>query len=210
MLRMNLACPFVTEVLGTAVSVERIDLNDADEIVAVCRRGRQRQLIPILDLRLLSPRPAGWEWIEAHRHRARGGRLSRRSRSIGIKRAASIRLEMLGASPHRSACAEHRSSVPYDPPLDRPAQFQYIVRMASSKTIETRAHTTKDGRLNLSVDVDVADADVAVVVTVTPVPVGGHVDENGWPEGFFDRVAGSMPGLRRGSQGDFEERLPLE
>ena len=38
-----------------------------------------------------------------------------------------------------------------------------------SKTIETRAHTTKDGRLNLSVDVDVADVDVAVVVTVTPV-----------------------------------------
>ena len=85
-----------------------------------------------------------------------------------------------------------------------------IAGMASSKTIETRAHTTKDGRLNLSVDVDVADADVAVVVTVTPVPVGGHVDGNGWPEGFFDRVAGSMPGLRRGAQGDFEERLPLE
>jgi hypothetical protein len=76
--------------------------------------------------------------------------------------------------------------------------------------VETRAHTTKDGRLNLSVDVDVADADVAVVVTVTPVAAGSDVDENGWPEGFFDRVAGSMPELRRGSQGDFEERLPLE
>ena len=73
MLQMNLACPFVTEVLGTAVSVERIDLNAADEIVAVCRRGRQRQLIPILDLRLLSPRPAGWEWIEAFRHWRRRG-----------------------------------------------------------------------------------------------------------------------------------------
>ena len=60
--------------------------------------------------------------------------------------------------------------MPHDPPLDRPTQFQYIVRMAS-KSIETRAHTTKDGRLNLSVDVDVADADVALVVTVTPVPV---------------------------------------
>ena len=74
MLQMNLTCPFATEVLGTAVSVERIDLNAADEIVAVCRRGRQRQLIPILDLRLLSPRPAGWEWIEAYRYWARGGR----------------------------------------------------------------------------------------------------------------------------------------
>lgn len=78
-----------------------------------------------------------------------------------------------------------------------------------SKTVETRARTTKDGRLNLSVDVEVADADVDVVVTVTPVTTGA-VDENGWPIGFFDRVAGSMPDLRRGSQGEFEERLPLE
>lgn len=79
-----------------------------------------------------------------------------------------------------------------------------------SKTVETRARTTKDGRLNLSVDVDVADADVAVVVTITPVSTAPDADENGWPRGFFERVAGSMPDLRRGSQGGFEERLPLE
>ena len=47
----------------------------------------------------------------------------------------------------------------------------------SSKTVETRARTTKDGSLNLSVDVDVADADVDVVVTVTPVKTG-PADEN--------------------------------
>jgi hypothetical protein len=70
----NLACPFTTEILGTPVTVVRVDLNDANEIVAVCRRGRQRQLIPILNLPLRSPRPAGWEWIEAYRHWARGGR----------------------------------------------------------------------------------------------------------------------------------------
>ena len=92
--------------------------------------------------------------------------------------------------------------------LDRRWRFEYIAVMLS-KTVETRARTTKDGRLNLSVDVDVVDADVDVVVTVTPVTTGA-VDENGWPIGFFDRVAGSMPGLRRGSQGEFEERLPLE
>ena len=96
-----------------------------------------------------------------------------------------------------------------DRPLDWPPQFQYIVVMRS-KTIETRAHTTKDGRLNLTVNVDVADVDVAVVVTVTPVTAGLHLDKNGWPLGFFERVAGSMPALRRGTQGDFEERLPLE
>ena len=94
-------------------------------------------------------------------------------------------------------------------PLDRPRQFRYIIVMPS-QTIETRAHTTKDGRLNLSVDVAVADADVAVVVTVTSLAAVLPADENGWPNGFFERVAGSMPDLRRGSQGDFEERLPLE
>ncbi len=93
--------------------------------------------------------------------------------------------------------------------LDRRPQLQYIVIMPS-KTIETRAHTTRDGRLNLTVDVDVADIDVEVVVTVTPVTAGPRIDENGWPVGFFERVAGSMPALRRGSQGDFEERLTLE
>ena len=78
----------------------------------------------------------------------------------------------------------------------------------ASKTVEARAHTTKDGKLNLSVDVHVADADVDVVVTVTPVATN-TVDENGWPVGFFERVAGSVPDLRRGSQGEFEERSPL-
>ena len=56
----------------------------------------------------------------------------------------------------------------------------------------------------------IADVDVAVVVTVTPVTARLHLDKNGWPLGFFERVAGSMPALRRGTQGDFEERLPLE
>ena len=74
MLQEHLACPFSTEVLGAPVSVERIDLNDAEEIVAICRRERYRQLIPILDLPLPSPPPVGWEWIEAYRYWARGGR----------------------------------------------------------------------------------------------------------------------------------------
>jgi len=69
-----LAVPFATEMLGASVRVERVDLNDAEKIVAVCRRGRQRQMIPILNLPLPSPRPPGWEWIAAYRHWARGGR----------------------------------------------------------------------------------------------------------------------------------------
>jgi Calcium binding len=73
-LQEHLAGPFSTPVLGELVRVERIDLNDAEEIVAICRRQRHRQLIPILNLPLPSPPPVGWEWIEAYRHWARGGR----------------------------------------------------------------------------------------------------------------------------------------
>jgi hypothetical protein len=74
MLEEHLAVPFTTDILGTSVPVERVDLNDADEIVAICRRGKQRQTIPILDLPLPSPPPPGWEWIAAYRHWVRGGR----------------------------------------------------------------------------------------------------------------------------------------
>jgi hypothetical protein len=72
MLEDNLRLPFDTEVLGVAVTVERIDLTDLDEIVAVCRRGGTRQVIPILDLPLPEPPPAGAEWIEAYRSWALG------------------------------------------------------------------------------------------------------------------------------------------
>jgi hypothetical protein len=75
--------------------------------------------------------------------------------------------------------------------------------------METRGHTSSDGRLRLDLDVGVADADVTVVVRVAS-GVSEPVDENGWPLGYFEAVAGSMPELERGAQGDFERRLPLE
>ena len=62
-----LAVPFETTVLGVAVTVERVDLNRSEQIVAVCARGRKRQALPILDLPLPTPRPDGAEWIEAYR-----------------------------------------------------------------------------------------------------------------------------------------------
>jgi len=68
MLEEKLGLPFEARVLGVAVIVEGVDLTPAEEIVAVCRRGRERQAIPILDLPLPSPRPPGTEWIEAYRH----------------------------------------------------------------------------------------------------------------------------------------------
>ena len=73
-LEEHLAVPFTTAVLGTPVVVERLDLTEADEIVAVCRRGRTRQRIDLSDLPLPSPPPQGWEWIAAYRHWVRGWR----------------------------------------------------------------------------------------------------------------------------------------
>ena len=74
MIPIILACPFVTDIVRVSARVERVDLNEADEIVAFSGRARERQMIPILVLPLPSPQPRGWEWIEAYRHGARGGR----------------------------------------------------------------------------------------------------------------------------------------
>lgn len=68
----NLVVPFNTEVLGVEVTVERIDITDDEQIVAVCTRGKSRQRIPILDLPLPDPHPAGAEWIDAFRRWKRG------------------------------------------------------------------------------------------------------------------------------------------
>jgi len=67
MIEENLAVPFETMVFGVSVTVERFDLNRSEQIVAVCRRGRDRQALPILDLPLPAPPPDGAEWIEAYR-----------------------------------------------------------------------------------------------------------------------------------------------
>jgi hypothetical protein len=73
MIEDNLAVPFETTVLGVPVTVVRVRLTSQDEIVAVCRRAGTRQSVPLLDLPLPSPPPAGSEWIAAYRHWLRGG-----------------------------------------------------------------------------------------------------------------------------------------
>jgi hypothetical protein len=71
MIEEHLALPFETRVLGVVVTVEQIDLTKTGEVVANCRRGRDRQSIPILDLPLPERVPDGAEWIEAYRFWAR-------------------------------------------------------------------------------------------------------------------------------------------
>lgn len=70
----HLRIPFTTMVLGVEVIVGKIDLTEADEIIAVCRRGKETQRIPILELTLPSPPPEGSEWVAAFRYWARGRR----------------------------------------------------------------------------------------------------------------------------------------
>jgi len=50
------------------VTVERVDLDPGDQIIAVCRRGSERRHLSILDLPLPTPPPKGAEWISAYRH----------------------------------------------------------------------------------------------------------------------------------------------
>ncbi|MFV5995164.1 hypothetical protein ACNPQM_22605 [Streptomyces sp. NPDC056231] len=62
--------PFDTAVLGVTVTVTAVQLRSGSGIVALCRRGRHRQAIGLLDLPLPEPAPEGWAWVEAYRHSA--------------------------------------------------------------------------------------------------------------------------------------------
>jgi hypothetical protein len=66
----HLDLPFTT-ILGLSVNVVAVDLNDAGEIVAVCKSSGKRRRIRLLDLPLPDPPPSGAEWIAAFRRFAR-------------------------------------------------------------------------------------------------------------------------------------------
>jgi hypothetical protein len=63
MIEERRAVPFETKMLGVPVTVERVDLDGSEQIVAICRCGRARQSLPIIDLPLPTPLPDGTEWI---------------------------------------------------------------------------------------------------------------------------------------------------
>jgi hypothetical protein len=73
MIEDHLEVSFATVVLGVDVEVRGVELTEREEIVAICVHGRQRQRIPICDLPLPTPQPAGAEWIEAYRRWTAGG-----------------------------------------------------------------------------------------------------------------------------------------
>jgi len=66
--------PFDVELLGVKVAVVGVDMTDACELVALCRRGKDSLQVSLLELPLPSPPPKGVEWIEAfQRWRCRQG-----------------------------------------------------------------------------------------------------------------------------------------
>ena len=72
MIQEHLALPCPVTILGADAVVEKIDMARDGRIVAICRCGKVRQKIDILDLPLPAPAPAGAEWITAYRHRRKG------------------------------------------------------------------------------------------------------------------------------------------
>src|SRR5262245_20955422 len=68
MMEDNLKLQFQTEILGISVTVEKVDMMDDDQIVAICAHAGKKQEVPILALPLPLPPPEGWEWIAAYRY----------------------------------------------------------------------------------------------------------------------------------------------
>jgi len=65
----HLKFPFKTTLQGAEVSVQGLEVDPSDEIVALCLRDRDRQAqaVPLLDLPFPKPPPKGAEWIAAYR-----------------------------------------------------------------------------------------------------------------------------------------------
>jgi len=68
MMENDLRLPFETEILGMTAIVEKIDITEDDQLVAVCRKDKTNQRISLSELPLPSPLPEGAEWIVAYRY----------------------------------------------------------------------------------------------------------------------------------------------
>ena len=72
MIEEHLALTFTVKILGVDANVEKIDMTPDCQIVAICRRGKTRQKVLILDLALPASAPVAAEWIAAYRQWHRG------------------------------------------------------------------------------------------------------------------------------------------
>jgi len=75
------------------------------------------------------------------------------------------------------------------------------------RTVRLKARTDKDGTLALRVPTDLEEMEMDVTLVFQPrVEASVGADANGWPVGFFDRTAGSIPDIERLPQGEYEVR----
>jgi hypothetical protein len=64
----NVKFPFKTTLLGMPISVTGVDIDARGEgVVAIVMRGHYKQKVPLADLPLPDPLPAGGEWLLAYR-----------------------------------------------------------------------------------------------------------------------------------------------
>ena len=80
------------------------------------------------------------------------------------------------------------------------------------QSITLRGHVGSDGIMHLQVPVGTPEADFEVMVIFQPIVKTESKktpEELGWPPGFFERTAGSIPDLERAPQGEYEVREPL-
>jgi len=83
------------------------------------------------------------------------------------------------------------------------------------RSLHVRAHVDKEGQVTFRMPPEFTDQDVDLVIVfealkATEASVSTPASR-GWPAGFFEEVAGSLPDFPEiDSEGDFEARDPLE
>ena len=81
------------------------------------------------------------------------------------------------------------------------------------RSLHVRVHVDKEGQATFRMPREFADQDVDLVVVFEALkPAEAAVPTaQGWPAGFFEEVAGSIPDFPEiDSEGEFEVRDPLE
>jgi hypothetical protein len=76
------------------------------------------------------------------------------------------------------------------------------------RSLHIRVHVDKEGQATFRMPRECADQDIDLVVVFESVK---SAEGLGWPPGFFEEIAGSIPDFPEiEPEGDFEVRDPLE